>query len=47
LKDRTLLQRSIQMLYVQALMLGHHPLQAREMTLLNEGLIGLIEYCVK
>ena len=46
LTDKTLLQRSIQMLYVQALMLGHHPLQSREMALLNDGLIGLIEYCV-
>jgi molecular chaperone HtpG len=46
LKDRTLLQRTIQMLYVQALLLGHHPLNAREMKLLNEGLIGLIEWGV-
>jgi molecular chaperone HtpG len=45
-KNRALLQRSIQMLYVQALLLGHHPLSAREMTLLNEGLIGLIEWGV-
>jgi molecular chaperone HtpG len=46
LKERTLLQRSIQMLYVQALLLGHHPLSAKEMALLNEGLIGLIEWGV-
>ncbi|HJT77298.1 MAG TPA: HSP90 family protein [Gemmataceae bacterium] len=45
-KDRTLLQRTVQMLYVQALLLGHHPLSAREMALLNEGLIGLIEWGV-
>jgi molecular chaperone HtpG len=45
-KNRTLLQRSIQMLYVQALLLGHHPLSAREMALLNEGLLGLIEWGV-
>jgi molecular chaperone HtpG len=44
LSDRTLLQRSIQMLYVQALLLGHHPLNAREMALLNQGLLGLIEW---
>jgi molecular chaperone HtpG len=43
LGNRTLLQRSIQMLYVQALLLGHHPLNAKEMALLNDGLIGLIE----
>jgi molecular chaperone HtpG len=46
LRDRTLLQRSIQMLYVQALLLGHHPLNAKEMALLNEGLLGLIEWGV-
>ena len=34
---------AIQMLYVQALLLGHHPLNAREMSLLNTGLLGLIE----
>jgi molecular chaperone HtpG len=44
LRDRTLLQRSIQMLYVQALLLGHHPLNAKEMALLNDGLLGLIEW---
>jgi molecular chaperone HtpG len=44
LRDRTLLRRSIEMLYVQALLLGHHPLSAREMALLNEGLLGLIEW---
>ena len=47
LTNRTLLQRSIQMLYVQALLLGHHPLNAKEMALLNEGLIGLIEWGVQ
>jgi molecular chaperone HtpG len=46
LRDRPLLQRSIQMLYVQALLLGHHPLSSREMALLNEGLLGLIEWGV-
>lgn len=44
LRNRTLLRRSIEMLYVQALLLGHHPLSAREMALLNEGLLGLIEW---
>jgi molecular chaperone HtpG len=42
-KNATLLQRAIQMLYVQALLMGHHPLSAREMKVLNAGLIGLIE----
>ena len=30
------------MLYVQALLLGHHPLSSKEMALLNEGLTDLI-----
>jgi molecular chaperone HtpG len=44
LKDRNILARSVQMLYVQSLLLGHHPLNAKEMKLLNEGLLGLIEW---
>jgi molecular chaperone HtpG len=44
LKNRAVLGRSIQMLYVQSLLLGHHPLNAKEMKLLNEGLLGLIEW---
>jgi molecular chaperone HtpG len=44
LKDRGLLRRSVEMLYIQALLLGHHPLGAKEMELLNSGLIGLIEW---
>jgi molecular chaperone HtpG len=47
LTNRALLQRSVQMLYVQALLLGHHPLNAREMALLNDGLLGLIEWGVQ
>ena len=46
LKDETLLRLSVQMLYVQALLLGHRPLSEKEMRLLNEGLIGLIEWGV-
>ena len=34
------------MLYVQALLLGHHPLNAKEMALLNDGLLALIEWGV-
>jgi molecular chaperone HtpG len=41
--DRNLLRSAIQMLYVQALLLGHHPLSSREMRLVNEGLLGLID----
>ena len=32
------------MLYVQALLLGHHPLNAKEMAILNDGLLALIEW---
>lgn len=41
--DIELLRLSIQMLYVQALLLGHHPLKSNEMAVLNTGLIDLID----
>jgi molecular chaperone HtpG len=41
--DQPLLARSVQMLYIQALLLGHHPLSSKEMALLNDGLLALIE----
>lgn len=44
LKDRSLLRRSVEMLYVQALLLGHHPLSARELSLLSNGLLDLIDW---
>jgi molecular chaperone HtpG len=37
------LKLSIQILYVQALLLGHYPLDFQEMTLLSQGLLQLIE----
>lgn len=40
--DRDLMKLSVEMLYVQALLLGHRPLNAKEMALLNQGLLGLI-----
>ncbi|NTX37933.1 HSP90 family protein [Myxococcus sp. CA033] len=40
--DRNMMKLSVEMLYVQALLLGQHPLNAQEMTLLNQGLLGLI-----
>jgi len=43
MKDKNLLQRTIEMLYVQALLLGHHPLSIKEMTILNQGLLTLID----
>jgi molecular chaperone HtpG len=47
IRDRKLVQRSVQMLYVQALLLGHHPLSSKEMTLLNDGLLALIEWGIR
>jgi molecular chaperone HtpG len=46
LKDETLLRLAVQTLYVQSLLLSHRPLNAQEMKLLNEGLLGLIEWGV-
>jgi molecular chaperone HtpG len=43
LKNKMLIRRSVEMLYIQALLLGHQPLNAKEMTLLNEGLLALID----
>ena len=37
------LRLAIEMLYVQALLLGHHPLKGRELALLNKGLSRLID----
>lgn len=41
--DRDVLRLSVQMLYVQSLLMGHHPLSSKEMALLNTGLLDLIE----
>ncbi len=41
-EDRELMKLSVEMLYVQALLLGQRPLNAKEMALLNQGLLGLI-----
>jgi molecular chaperone HtpG len=38
--------RSIERLYVESLLLGHHPLRWRELQLLNRGLISLLEWGV-
>ncbi len=42
-RDKKLVKQAVQMLYVQALLLGHHPLRQKEMGLLGEGLLALIE----
>jgi molecular chaperone HtpG len=44
MRDEDLLRLSIQMLYVQAILLSHRPLNAKEMALLNEGLLRFIEW---
>ncbi|MFD2168799.1 HSP90 family protein [Tumebacillus lipolyticus] len=42
--DNTALQgKAVEMIYVQALLMGHHPLNQQEMRLLNNGLLHLIE----
>jgi molecular chaperone HtpG len=44
MKEETLLRLSIQMLYLQAVLLSHRPLTAKETTLLNDGMLGFIEW---
>ncbi|HEX8068996.1 MAG TPA: HSP90 family protein [Pyrinomonadaceae bacterium] len=45
-QDETLVRLAVQTLYVQSLLLSHRPLNAAEMKLLNEGLLGLLEWGV-
>jgi len=45
--DQQVLKTAIQMLYLQALLMGHHPLNATEMDLLNTGLIDLIDLALR
>lgn len=42
-----ILLNSVQMLYVQSLLLGHHPLSSAELKLLGQGLQKLIEMAMK
>ena len=44
LRDKKLLRLSIQMLYVQAILLSHRPLNAKEMSVLNEGLLSFVDW---
>lgn len=46
LKDVQLIGRAVQMLYIQALLMGHHPLHVTELSLLTGGLSDLIEGCI-
>ncbi len=43
LGDAPTVRRAIQMLYVQAILLSHHPLTSEEWQLLNEGLLEMVE----
>lgn len=47
MEDRNVLRLSVQMLYVQALLLGHHPLSSDEMAILNTGLLDLIDLAIE
>ncbi|WP_124728335.1 HSP90 family protein [Staphylospora marina] len=42
-RDLDLRKAAVAMLYVQALLLGHHPLRKQEMDLLNHGIIHLLD----
>ncbi|HEX8177040.1 MAG TPA: HSP90 family protein [Pyrinomonadaceae bacterium] len=46
MQDERLQRLSVQVLYVQSLLLGHRPLTSKEMKLMNEGLLGLVEWGV-
>ena len=46
LSDAKLIQRTVEMLYIHALLLGHHPLRAEEFKLLNSCILNLIELVV-
>ncbi len=46
LDDRELVKQSLEMLYVQALLLGHYPLRGGEMQLLGSGLLNMIDSVV-
>lgn len=43
LRDAALISKVCQVLYAQALLLGHHSLSSQEMQLLNNGILDLIE----
>ncbi|QVL31337.1 HSP90 family protein [Telmatocola sphagniphila] len=42
--DRVVLRKCVEVLYVQSLLLAQQPLSTRELNLLNQGVIGLIEW---
>ena len=42
-QDRPLLEQTVKILYVQALLAGGHPLQGRELHTMNQALLALLE----
>ena len=42
--DEKLLRYSIQLLYVQAVLLSHRPLNIKELALFNEALLGFMDH---
>lgn len=44
--NEQLVRRSVEMLYIQSLMLGHFPMRAQELNLMTDGLLGLIETAI-
>ncbi|MGE0713266.1 MAG: HSP90 family protein [Planctomycetota bacterium] len=42
--EPALVRRVVELLYVQSLLLGQHPLRQRELALLSDGLLGLIDW---
>ena len=42
-RDAALLERMVQILYVQALLAGGHPLRGAELNLLNQALLDLLD----
>ncbi len=46
LEDRECLKTIIEVLYVQSLLLGHHPMKATELRLLNSGVLDLLNRAI-
>ena len=42
-QDRPLLEQTVKILYVQALLAGGHPLQGKELHTMNQALLTLLE----
>jgi molecular chaperone HtpG len=45
-REPELLQRAVELLYVQSLLLGQHPLSSQELQLLSDGLLGLVRWAI-